>query len=97
MNRFVKCRITLSVIFIITTNLIYGQGVPAYVSQKDLVGWYPFNGNAKEESGNGNNGLVYGAIPAKDRFNKDSSAFTFDGKDDYTNSSFLERLQALRC
>jgi gliding motility-associated-like protein len=89
MNRFVKCRITLSVIFIITTNLIYGQGVPAYVSQKDLVGWYPFNGNAKEESGNGNNGLVYGAIPAKDRFNKDSSAFTFDGKDDYIDIGLI--------
>ncbi|MEY4127262.1 MAG: hypothetical protein RL737_1451 [Bacteroidota bacterium] len=89
MSRFVICRITLCVIFIITTNLIYSQGVPAYVSQKDLVGWYPFNGNAKEESGTGNNGLVYGAKPAKDRFNKDSSAFTFDGKDDFIDIGLI--------
>jgi len=89
MIRLIKCRINLSLIFLVTANLVYGQSIPAYVSQKDLVGWYPFNGNAKEVSGNGNNGVVYGAIPAKDRFGKDSSAFSFDGKDDYIDIGLI--------
>ena len=27
-----------------------------------LVAWYPFNGNAQDESGNGHHGKVIGAI-----------------------------------
>jgi hypothetical protein len=30
--------------------------IPNYVPQNGLVGWWPFNGNANDESGNGNNG-----------------------------------------
>lgn len=30
--------------------------VPSYVPTNGLVGWWPFNGNANDESGNGNNG-----------------------------------------
>ena len=29
--------------------------VPNYVPTNGLVGWWPFNGNANDESGNGNN------------------------------------------
>ena len=29
--------------------------VPSYVPTDGLVGWWPFNGNANDESGNGNN------------------------------------------
>ncbi len=32
--------------------------VPNYVPTNGLVGWWPFNGNANDESGNGNNGIV---------------------------------------
>jgi hypothetical protein len=32
--------------------------VPSYVPTNGLVGWWPFNGNANDESGNGNNGTV---------------------------------------
>ena len=35
--------------------------VPSYVPANGLVGWWPFNGNANDESGNGNNGTVNGA------------------------------------
>jgi len=50
-----------------------------------LVAYYPFNGNANDESGNGNHGDTTGHAPTlvADRFGKDSSAYSFDGVDDY--------------
>jgi hypothetical protein len=41
--------------------------VPSYVPTNGLVGYWPFNGNANDESGNGNNGTVNGATLASDR------------------------------
>ena len=53
-------------------------------TQDGLVAYYPFNGNAHDESGNGNNGIVHGDIQlAEDRFGNPNSAFYFDGIDDY--------------
>ncbi|MFC1618924.1 FG-GAP-like repeat-containing protein [Candidatus Neomarinimicrobiota bacterium] len=49
----------------------------------DLLVHYPFNGNANDESGNGNNGTVNGATQTTDRFGNASSAYSFDGVDDY--------------
>jgi uncharacterized protein (TIGR02145 family) len=48
-----------------------------------LVAWYPFKGNAIDGSGNGNDGVVYGATPTVDRFGKTNGAYLFDGTDDY--------------
>jgi hypothetical protein len=58
------------------------QNVPTYVPTNGLVGWFPFNGNANDESGNGNNGIVNGPIPGIDRFGNQNSAYSFDGVDD---------------
>ncbi|MEI6260971.1 MAG: LamG domain-containing protein [Deltaproteobacteria bacterium] len=44
-----------------------------------LIAYYPFNGNANDESGNGNNGIVHGAILTSDRFGNANSAYYFDG------------------
>ena len=44
-----------------------------------LVAYYPFNGNANDESGNGHNGTVNGATLAEDRFGNPDSAYHFDG------------------
>ena len=57
--------------------------VPSYVPTNGLVGWWPFHGNANDESGNGNNGNVNGPTLTNDRFSFSSSAFEFDGVDDY--------------
>ena len=46
---------------------------------QNLVAYYPFNGNANDESGNGNNGTVYGAQLVTDRFNVANSAYHFNG------------------
>jgi hypothetical protein len=46
-----------------------------------LVGWWPFNGNANDESGGGSEGTIYGASLVVDRFGYTSSAYQFDGND----------------
>lgn len=50
-----------------------------------LVACYPFNANAKDESGNGNNGTVNGTILTTDRFGKANSAYDFNGSSSYIN------------
>lgn len=46
-----------------------------------LVGYWPFNGNANDESGNGNNGIIIGATLTSDRFGNTNMAYRFDGDD----------------
>ncbi len=53
--------------------------IPSYVPTNGLVGWWPFNGNANDESGNGNNGNVNGATLTTDRFGVANKAYSFDG------------------
>ena len=67
----------LSVLF---TTMIFAQ-VPNYVPTNGLVGWWPFNGNANDESGNGNNGTVNGATLTADRNGVANQAYSFDGND----------------
>jgi hypothetical protein len=57
--------------------------VPNYVPTNGLVGWWPFNGNANDESGNGNNGTVNGATLTADRFGAAGKAYGFDGISNY--------------
>jgi uncharacterized protein (TIGR02145 family) len=58
------------------------QNLPIYVPANGLVGWWPFNGNANDESGNGNNGAINGAVLSIDRFGYSNQAFNFDGIND---------------
>ena len=53
--------------------------VPSYVPKDGLVGWYPFNGNANDESGNGNHGTVNRATLTSDRFGNSNKAYNFSG------------------
>jgi hypothetical protein len=48
-----------------------------------LVAYYPFNGNANDESGNGNHGTVHGATLTEDRFGNSNAAYVFNGINDY--------------
>ena len=47
-----------------------------------LVGHWSFSGNANDESGLGNHGVVEGAVLTTDRFDNSNSAYSFDGYDD---------------
>lgn len=44
-----------------------------------LVAYYPFNGNANDASGNGNNGVVQNSILTADRLGVLNSAYRFNG------------------
>ena len=55
--------------------------VPPISLNDGLVAYYPFNGNANDESGNGNHGIVNGATLTTDRFGNAGSAYYFDGND----------------
>jgi hypothetical protein len=56
--------------------------LPSYLPTEGLVGWWPFNGNANDESGNGNDGVLNGATLTNDRFGYSSSAVSLDGIND---------------
>ena len=65
------------------SGLGFSQSVPSYVPTNGLVGWWGFNGNAQDGSGNGNHGTVNGATLTTDRFGNQNAAFNFDGVDDW--------------
>lgn len=48
-----------------------------------LVAWFPFNGNAFDESPNGHHGQAIGATLTEDRFGNPNAAYFFDGVDDF--------------
>ncbi|MDC0377303.1 gliding motility-associated C-terminal domain-containing protein [Schleiferiaceae bacterium] len=57
----------------------YSQSVPNYVPTDSLVGWWPFSGNANDESGNGLHGSVINNPSLSiDRFGNANSAYSFD-------------------
>ena len=67
---------------------VFGQSVPSYVPTNGLVGWWGFNGNAQDGSGNGNHGTVNGATLTTDRFGNQNGAYYFDGVNDYIQLPF---------
>jgi hypothetical protein len=66
----------------------------AQVPTNGLIAWYPFNGNAIDESGNGNNGTVNGATLTMDRFGNTNSAYNFDGITNYIDLGQQNQLLA---
>jgi hypothetical protein len=70
-------------LLIVTSLILVAQTlvaqVPSYVPTNGLVGYWPFNGNANDASGNGNNGTVNGATLTTDRNGNANSAYSFDG------------------
>lgn len=59
--------------------IFFAYSTFSQVPTNGLVGYWPFNGNANDQSGNGHNGTVNGASLAADRFGNDSSAYDFNG------------------
>jgi hypothetical protein len=56
---------------------------PAVIPEGDLAAYFPFNGNANDESNNGNNGTVTNAVLTEDRFGNPDSAYSFNGTDSW--------------
>jgi uncharacterized protein (TIGR02145 family) len=55
---------------------------------KGLVAYYPFNGNANDESGNGHDGIVHKATLTNDRFGNQKSAYFFNNMSMITVEGF---------
>ena len=51
-----------------------------------LLAYYPFNGNPDDASGNGNNGVTYGAVLSADRFEQVAKAYSFNGADNFIDA-----------
>ena len=73
-----KLKLLFLIVIIVTSNSLQSQ-----IPTNGLVGYWPFSGNANDSSGNNLNGTVNGAVLTVDRFGNSSSAFNFDGIDDY--------------
>ncbi|MFH2142603.1 MAG: LamG-like jellyroll fold domain-containing protein, partial [Bacteroidota bacterium] len=70
-------------------SLYHIGGWPLAAQHPCLVADYPFNANANDESGNGNNGIVNGATLTTDRFGNADAAYSFDGVDDFIDISCI--------
>jgi hypothetical protein len=89
-----KTTLLILAVFILGTTA-FAQ-IPNYVPSNGLVGWWPFNGNANDESGNGNHGTVNGATLTQDRFGNANMAYGFDGVSqniEVSNSNSLNSLE----
>lgn len=64
-------------------SLTINAQIPSYVPTSGLIGYWPFEGNANDVSGNNNNGTVNGATLNQDRFGNANSAYVFDGVSNY--------------
>jgi len=53
------------------------------ISKNGLIAYYPFNGNANDESGNSYNGIVHGTTLTQGRNNELYGAYLFDGTSNY--------------
>jgi hypothetical protein len=88
-----KTKIFLIAALVLTLNAAtHAQTLPAYLPTDGLVGWWPFNGNANDESGNGNNGTVNGATLTEDRFGNSNAAYSFDGIDNFIDCGNISTL-----
>jgi hypothetical protein len=67
----------LSLIGLSFTNL-YSQ-----IPTNGLIGFYPFNANANDESGNSNNATISGVKQVSDRFGNSNKAYSFNGISNY--------------
>ena len=71
-------RKTITLLLLLIINVAFAQ-IPNYVPTSNLIGWWPFSGNANDTSGNSNNGSVTGATLTTDRFGTINSCYSFTG------------------
>ena len=75
--------IILAIFFLVCCKVdLVGQ-----VPTQNLVAYYPFDGNANDASGNGNDAVNNNALLTTDRFGSVNSAYDFNGFDAYLEIS----------
>ena len=83
MKTSMKTTKAVFIILAITTTALAFQVQAQSFLTNGLVAYYPFNGNANDESGNGYNGTVHGALLDADRFGRPASCYSFNGSNSY--------------
>jgi hypothetical protein len=78
--RFTLGAMLLQCAFAITMS---AQSLPSYVPTNGLVGYWPLDASANDISGNAHDFTVYGPVATTDRRGNTSSAYQFDGDNDY--------------
>ena len=74
---------SLLTLFILLLSVAVLNAQPPDIN-RGLVAYYPFNGNANDESGNGNHGVLNGGVRlSADRFGNPCNAYNF-------NSGYIE-------
>jgi len=79
-----KLILFIALSFLLGNQFLFSQ-VPSYIPTNGLVAYYPFNGNANEEIGNTNNGVVNGATLTTDVNGNANKAYSFNGTNSYIN------------
>jgi hypothetical protein len=72
-------------LFIVFFFFIFGTIQAQETLVNGLVAYYPFNGNANDESGNGKNGTIFNTTLSDDRFGNSNSCYEFNS----SNSSYI--------
>ena len=62
----------------------YAQ-IPSNIPTNGLQAWFPFNGNANDESGNAHHGSINGATLVQDRYFHLNKAYAYDGVNNTIN------------
>lgn len=88
------------IIGMIFSTCVLSQNVPGYISKNGLVGYWPFNGDTKDYSGNGNDGIIVddpnGKISyVKNKNNEENQALEFKSinKNWNSKSSYIKVLK----
>lgn len=77
----------LQLLFLSAIQIANCQSVPAYIPQNGLQGFWPFDNNANDVSGNNNHGTPNGVVPTTDRFNNPNKAYSFNGFSDFISTN----------
>ena len=77
------------IVALVFVSNVMAQNVPSYVPTNGLVGWWPFNGNTNDESGNNLKTSNYTSVTfSKNRYSEENSSITISSD----NNSYLEIL-----
>jgi hypothetical protein len=70
---------SLAICSLLTTTAL-AQALPSYVPTNGLVGWWPLDNSAIDASSNGDDGVLYRAVPEIDRYGISNTAKAFCAK-----------------
>jgi len=72
------------------STLTFGQNIPSYVPTNGLVGWWPFNGNANDESGNGNDAVLVNTSNFQNGYSNEGVFIEGENALYYSNGGYVE-------